>query len=92
MIDKNIYKSIEVKYCEIKSFCLWNSKYLLLCRDGLIHRNVQIYNLETLKEETRIIDQNIKILEAKKINLNEYGESIVISDNENKYKIFSIKK
>ena len=92
LIDKNIYKSIEVKNCEIKSFCLWNSKYLLLCRDGLIHRNVQIYNLETLKEETRIIDQNIKILEAKKINLNEYGESIVISDNENKYKIFSIKK
>ena len=53
---------------------------------------MQLYNLETLKEETRIIDQNIKILEAKKINLNEYGESIVISDNENKYKIFSIKK
>ena len=55
LIDKNIYKSFEVKNCEIKSFCLWNSKYLLLCRDGLIHRNVQIYNLETLKEETRII-------------------------------------
>ena len=93
LIDKNIYKLIEVNNYDIESFCLWNSKYLLLCRINPIHKNVQLYNLETLKEETRIIDQYyVKISEAKKINLNNYGESIVISDNENKYKIFSIKK
>jgi hypothetical protein len=44
-----------------------------------------------MKEEGRINDQNIKIEEVKKIKLNNYGESIVISDNERKYKLFSIK-
>ena len=90
MINKNIYKLIEDQYYEIEGLCLWNNKYLLVCADGIIHRNVKIYNLETSKEEKRIIDGNIKILEAEKIKLNNYGESIVICDNENEYKIFSI--
>ena len=90
LINKNIYKLIEDQYYEIEGLCLWNNKYLLVYADGIIHRNVKIYNLETSKEEKRIIDGNIKILEAEKIKLNNYGESIVICDNENEYKIFSI--
>ena len=91
LINKNIYKLIEVKNYEINNLCLWNNKYLLVCANSLIHKNVKVYNIETMKEEERINDQNIKIEEVKKIKLNNYGESIVISDNERKYKLFSIK-
>ena len=92
LINKNIYKSIEVKNYDIKSIFLWNNKYLLSCNDGLIHKNIQIYNIESLKEEQRIIDGNIKILEVKAIKLNNIGESLVISDDESNYKVYSIKK
>jgi len=92
LINKSIYKSIEVKNYDIKSLFLWNNKYLLSCNNGLIHKNIQIYNIETLKEEQRIIDGNIKISEVKAIKLNDFGESLVVSDEESYYKIFSIKK
>jgi len=92
MINKNIYKLIELKQYEIESLCLWNSKYLLICANNPLHNNVKVYDIETMKEEGRINDQNIKILEVKKIKLNNYGESLVMNDNENKYKIYSIKK
>ena len=92
MINKNIYKLIEFDNFEIKGLCLWNSKYLLICAYGIIHNNVKVYDIETMKEEGRINDQSIEILEVKKIKLNNYGESLVMHDNENKYKIYSIKK
>lgn len=91
LINKNIYKSIEVKNYDIESIFLWNDKYLLSCKNSLIHKNIQIYDLETLKEEQRIIDGNIKILEVKAIKINNIGESLVVCDNENSYKIYSIK-
>lgn len=92
LINKNIYKIIEVKNHQIGGICLWNDKYLLLCNNGLIHKKLEIFNIETSKIEKSIIDGNVKILEAKTIKLKNNTESLVVADNENAYKIYSIKE
>ena len=92
LIHKNNYKSIKELDYYVRDYLLWNDQYLLSCNRNRSHSCIQIYNIETLKEEQKIIDGNIKIFEARAIKLNNIGESLVISDEQSNYKIYSIKK
>ena len=82
VIDKEI-KYDGRKGCEIIP---WNNKYTIVgCLGGII-----IINIEEGKMIKKIKLDNIYVCGVKKMKINKLGECLIIADNKNNIKLYSI--
>ena len=88
LYNKNIYKSIDTKINKLNYIIEWNTKYIIAL-DG-INKSLKIIDLDTNKVISNLKRRHMKPKFVKKLYHPIYGESLIIVEEDNSLRLWSI--